>query len=87
MMISPASYCENVLKSTSAEQVKAEIRRLESDIRKMEQLARNESEETLGICPSVGVQLSCSKDYLKCARRALNNIIEYNKNITEENPD
>ena len=86
MIVSPEYYYKNVLMGMSAERIKAEICRLESEISNLKKLARNGSKEMIGICPGVDVQISCSKDYLNCAKRALCNI-EYNKNIAEENPD
>lgn len=69
MMTSPANYYEFELKGKSEAQLKAEIRELRQDIRRLSEEAKDES--AYFIMPGPDVQLSVYREYLAVARAAL----------------
>lgn len=83
MMISPETYYELHLEGKSANEIKAEIKELEKELARLKASLKRRNayfknmasvdfvEEEWLMCPSLETQISCTKQYLQEAIRAL----------------
>ena len=83
MMISPETYYECNLKGKSANEIKSEIKELEKELARLKASLKRRNayfknmasvdfvEEEWLMCPSLETQISCTKQYLQEAIRAL----------------
>ena len=76
MMMDPEWYYEEHLKGKSADEIRAQIRRLQQQIRQLQKEAADPNSDGWMICPSPEVQLEMHRLYLKKAKEALVDTIE-----------
>ena len=77
MMMDPEWYYEAYLKGKKTEQIKSRIRSLQRKIRQLQKEAENPNSHDRMICPGPEVQLEMHRLYLKRAKEALMDTIEY----------
>ena len=70
MMLSPEEYYEYFLKGKNVQQIKAQIRQLNREIRRLKKIIGAPGYAP-AICPSEDVQLICYQEYLSLARQVL----------------
>ena len=79
MMVDPEWYYEEYLKGKSVEQIRSRIRSLQRKIRQLQKEVDNPNSDGWMICPGPDVQLEMHRLYLKRAKEALMDTIEYLK--------
>ena len=77
MMVSPEWYYEEHLKGKNADQIRSIIRSLQRKIRQLQKEVDNPNSDGWLICPGPEVQLEMYRIYLKKAKEALMDAIEY----------
>ena len=73
MMVSPEWYADEHLGGKTLEEILAEIKKLEREIRRLRRIIANPNYEnrTAMICPDEKVQLQMNEEYLKVAKQIL----------------
>ena len=77
MMVSSEWYYEEHLKGKSVDQIRSIIRSLQRKIRQLQKEVDNPNSDGWMICPGPDVQLEMHRIYLKRAKEALMETIEY----------
>ena len=73
MMVSPEWYAEEYLEGKTPEEILAEIKKMEREIRRLRRAITDPNYKNRAemICPDEKVQLQMNKEYLKIAKRIL----------------
>lgn len=74
MMVSPEWYADEHLEGKTPEEILAEIKKLEREIRRLRRVIADPNYENRAvmICPDEKVQLQMNEEYLKVAKQILN---------------
>lgn len=89
MMVSPEWYAEEYLEGKTPEEILAEIKKLEREVRRLRRAIADPNYKNRAemICPDEEVQLQMNKEYLKMAKRILKlrqqymDSLEYNEGM------
>ena len=73
MMLSPEAYCELFLEGKTPEEILAEIKKLQREVRRLRRIINdpNYKNRTEMICPDEEVQLQMNKEYVAAAKHIL----------------